>query len=194
MLQYKSGKLRWVVVALCCCIALFSLSFAASQYFYFSKREQGGVHDAYNERIIGKRLPEAKLIDLNGHALGDNELRDGKVMLVLLSSDCEPCSMEGQFLKTLVNKYSDLRFYGALLFWSDRSLNGVEGKFPVRLFVDQDMLLQQALEVKALPLKIFLEDGVVKKVWAGTSVTSGARDAFCRDLEEATKSAAPSNR
>ncbi len=193
MLQYKSGKLKWVVVAFCC-ITLFSISFAASQYSKFSKRQQRGVHDVYNERIIGKPLPEAKLIDFNGQALGDDELRRGKVILVLLSSDCEPCYLEGQFLKPLVNKYSDLRFYGALLFWSDRSPKGVEGKFPVRLFVDHDMLLQQALEVKALPLKIFLEDGVVKKVWAGTSVTSGARDAFCRDLEEATKSAAPSNR
>jgi hypothetical protein len=192
MEQHKSGKLRWVVVGLCYCIALFSLSFAASQYFYFSKSQQRGVHDVYNERIIGKRLPEAKLIDLNGHALGDNELRSGKVMLVLLSSDCEPCSMEGQFLKTLVNKYSDLRFYGALLFWSDRSLNGVEGKFPVKLFVDQDMLLQQALEVKALPLKIFLVNGVVIKAWAGTATTPVAREAFLKDFEEVIKSTAPS--
>jgi len=193
MKQYKSVKLRCIVVG-SCCIALFSISFAASQYFHFSKIQQRGVHDAYDERIIGQPLPAAELIDFNGHALGDGELRSGKVVLVLLSPDCQPCSMEGQFLETLVNRYSDLRFYGALLFWSDRSLKGVEGKFPVKLFVDKGMLLQQALEVKALPLKILLENGVVKKVWAGTSVTSGARDAFCRDLEEATKSAAPSNR
>jgi len=102
--------------------------------------------------------------------------------------------MEGKFLEPLVNRYSDLRFYGALLFWSDQSRKGVEGKFPVKLFVDKDMLLQQALEVKVTPLKILLENGVVKKVWVGTSTTSGARDAFCRDLEEATKSAATSNR
>src|SRR6266498_5895909 len=193
MLQYKSGKLKWVVVAFCC-ITLFSISFAASQYSKFSKRQQRGVHDVYNERIIGKPLPEAKLIDFNGQALGDDELRRGKVILVLLSSDCEPCYLEGQFLKPLVNKYSDLRFYGALLFWSDRSLNGVEGKFPVRLFVDQDMLLQQALEVKALPLKIFLVNGVVIKAWAGTATTPVAREAFLKDFEVVIKSTAPSER
>src|SRR5262245_64335917 len=101
MEHYKSGKLRWVVVALCC-IALFSLSFAASQYFYFSKKEQGGVHDVYNERIIGQPLPAAKLIDSDGHALSDRELRGGKVVLVLLSSDCETCLREGEVLETCV--------------------------------------------------------------------------------------------
>ena len=193
MLQHKSVILRWVVVG-SCCIALFSISFAASQYLYFSKRQQRGIHEAYDERIIGQPLPVANLIDFNGNALGDGELRGGKVVLVLLSPDCEPCSMEVQFLKKLVNRYSDLRFYGALLFWSDRSLKGVEGEFPVKVFVDQDMLLQRTLDVKVLPLKIFLKDGVVKKVWAGTSTTPEAREAFCKDLEEVTKSAAPSIR
>ena len=191
MEQYKSGKLGWVVVAVCC-IAMFRISYAASQCFYFLKKQQRGVHNVYNDRIVGKPLPEAKLIDFNGHALGDGELRGGKVILVLLSSDCEPCFMEGQFLKTLVNKYSDLRFYGALLSWSDRGVSGVEGKFPMKLFYDQDLLLQQALEVRALPLKILLVDGVVKKAWAGTAINPEAREAFCKDLEEVMKSAAPS--
>jgi hypothetical protein len=114
-------------------------------------------------------------------------------MLVLLSSECESCAKEGRFLKAIISKYTGLRFYGAMLFWSDRSAGDIEGKFPMKLFFDHDALLRQALEVKAVPLKIYLEEGIVKKVWAGTAVTPEAQRAFVIDLEEVcAKSATPS--
>lgn len=51
----------------------------------------------------------------------------------------------------------------------------------MKLFFDHDSLLRQALEVKAAPLKIFLEDGIVKKIWVGSSAAPEAKEAFVRD-------------
>jgi hypothetical protein len=180
----KWHKSRWIVVVPGF-IAVLSISYAVSQHFYYAKRSQRIIPDGYNPHIIGKPLPNAKLVDFHGDALGDGELRHGKVILVLLSSGCDACFTEGQFLKAIVAKYSNLRFYGAIVFGSARSVdNNIEGKFPMKLFFDQDSLLRRSLEVKAVPLKIFLEDGVVKKIWTGTAVTPEVEGAFVRDMEE----------
>jgi hypothetical protein len=133
---------------------------------------------------MGKPLPDVKLVDVSGKALQDDELRRGKVILVLLSSECDACFKDGEFLKAFVEKYSDVRFYGALLFWSDRTVNKIEDKLPMRLFFDQDSILRQWLEVTSVPMKLYLEDGVVKKVWTGTPIEPEVEAAFTKDMEE----------
>jgi hypothetical protein len=62
----------------------------------------------------------------------------------------------------------------------------VEGKFPtnLKLFVDEDFLLVKALEVRSVPLKIYLEDGVIKKIWSGTANNPQIEGKFLKDLDE----------
>lgn len=182
MNRYNS---KLIVTAVCSCIiAILSISYAVFQKQYYTKKSQGLIRDRYNPHVIGKPLPVPRLIDFSGNVLGDSELRRGKIILVLLSSDCGACFEEGQFLRTIVDKYDNLRFYGVLLFWSDQSIDNIEEKFPMKLFFDDDSLLRQALEVKSFPLKIFLEDGIVKKIWAGTAVTPKTKGAFIKDIDE----------
>ncbi len=176
-------KARLVILALCL-IATFSISYTVFQHFYYAKISRRIVRDKYQPNAIGKPLPIPKLVDFSGNTLIDDELRQGKVILILLSSECEACYKDGQFLKTVVEKYRNIRFYGALLFWSDQSVAHIENKFPMKLFFDQDSVLRQSLEVKSVPLKIFLEDGVVRKIWAGTPTNSQTEGEFIRNLEE----------
>jgi hypothetical protein len=97
---------------------------------------------------------------------------------------------EGRFLESIIEKYKNLRFYGALVFGRDRSLSQVEGKFPanLKLFVDEDFLLVKALEVRSVPLKIYLENGVIKKIWSGTATNQQIEGMFLKDLDEISNS------
>ncbi|MCI0339327.1 MAG: hypothetical protein L0226_17275 [Acidobacteria bacterium] len=179
---HKIMKSRWLVVV-SLLIAIFSISYAVSQHFFYAKRSRQISRDSYKPDVIGKPLPELRLVDFSGNTLGDSELRHGKVILVILSSECDACFKEGQFLRTVVDKYSNLRFYGVLLFWSERSINGIEGKFPMKLYFDDNSVLQKTLEVKSVPLRIFMEDGIVKKVWTGTAGTLQGEESFVRYIE-----------
>lgn len=54
----------------------------------------------------------------------------------------------------------------------------------MKLFFLHDSLLRQEFEVKVVPLKIFLEDGIVKKIWVGSSAVPEAEGDFVEDLKE----------
>lgn len=143
-----------LVVAGSCFIAMLSISYAVVQHIYFTKQSSQIVRNRYNPQVIGTSLPVSRLVDFSGKILSDDELRRGKVFLVLLSTDCDACLKEGQFLESIIEKYKNLRFYGALVFWQDRSVGHMEGKFPtnLKLFVDEDFLLVKSLEVRSVPL------------------------------------------
>lgn len=176
-------KPRWVI-AISCFIATLSFSYAASQHFYYAKRLQGANRDKYNHDIINAELPVTKLIDFQGNLQSDDELRQGQVILVLLSSECSVCLEEGEQLKEIIGRHENLKFYGALLFWSDNNIHQIVDKFPLKVFLDHDSSLRKALGVKAVPIKIYLEDGVVKKVWTGGLINPKTKNTFIKDLED----------
>lgn len=181
----KLGRTR-LVVAGSCFIVMLSISYAVVQHIYFAKQS---ARKRYDPQVIGKSLPVSRLVDFSGKMLSDDELRRGKVFLVLLTADCDACLKESQFLKSIIEKYKSLRFYGALVFWQDQSINRVEGKFPtnLKLFIDEDFLLVKALEVRAVPLKIYLEDGIIKKIWSGTATNPQIEGKFIEELDEISK-------
>src|SRR6266498_1294964 len=168
-----------LILVICCSITIFSVGFALTQHIYYAFYAKGSY-----PIIRHKYIPQARLVDVSGNFLQDNELRRGKVILVLLSSECEACLKDGQFLKAVISKYSNIRFYGALLFWSEITVDHIEDKFPMKLFYDQDALLRHGLGVKSTPMKIYLEDGDVKKVWVGTPITPQAESAFIKEIDE----------
>jgi thiol-disulfide isomerase/thioredoxin len=119
---------------------------------------------------INKPLPEARLVGIEGTTLPDESLRKGKVVLLFVNTTCGPCLTEANFIRTVINKRTDIRFYGvATIGNKDATLKEAEGMFPFKTFYDEDALLSQNLGVKRLPIKMFLEDGVVKETWGGAS-------------------------
>jgi len=180
--------MRWVVAG-SCFIAMLSISYAVTQHIYFKRQSSQIVHSKYNPEVVGKPLPTHRLTDLSGKMLGDDELRRGKVFLVLLTVDCEACLKEGRFLEPIIDKYKNLRFYGALVFQQDISAEALKGKFPsnLKLFVDKDSLLLRGLKARAFPLKIYLENGVIRNIWAGTPNSPQVEGKFLEELGEISK-------
>lgn len=173
-----------LAVAISFFVATLCVSYAVSQHFFYARKAQQISRNRYRSSIINEPLPSFRLVDFAGTSLDGDELRRGKVILVLLSSECDACIKEGMFLKKIVGKYEALRFYGVLMFWSDYSIDKVEANFPIKLFFDEHSLLRKSFEIKSVPIKLFVENGIVRKVWTGAATNSQIESAFIRDLEE----------
>jgi len=180
-MKWSKSKL---ITGVACFVALFSIGYAGFQHYHHAKQLQRiDWSEVQLSHTVGTSLPDVRLVDLSGNAIKYNELRQGKVILVLLSSECDACLKEGQFLKSVVDKYPNIRFYSVLIFWSDQSIDHFKDKFPLKLFLDQDSRLRQAFEVKAVPVKLFLEDGVIRKTWIRARFNSRNENEFVKDLE-----------
>jgi thiol-disulfide isomerase/thioredoxin len=119
---------------------------------------------------INKPLPEALLVDLKGESLPAESLRKGKVVLVFVNPECSPCVKEAAFLRTVFDKRQDIRFYGvATLGNKESSLKESENLFAFKTYYDEEAMLAKGLGIVRMPIKIFLEDGVVKETWGGAS-------------------------
>lgn len=184
----RSGRMRWVVAG-SCFIAMLSISYAVVQHIFYTRQSSQMVRSKYDPEVVGKPLPTNRLTDLSGKMLSDDELRRGKVFLVFLTPDCEACLKEGWYLEPIIDKYKNLRFYGALVHQWDISADALGGKFPsnLKLFVDKDSLLLEALKARAFPLKIYLENGIIRNIWIGTPSSPQVEGKFLEELDEISK-------
>ena len=153
------------------------------------QREQRKVHPLtpiFPSSLLNQPfpVPATDLVDLNGDKLKDSEMRTGKVVLVLLSEGCGPCIEEGKFLGSLGETRSDVRFYGIMPFGKDHtSLKSAVSRFPFKLYFDEGGSVVQALHLDKLPIKLYLQDGVLKKGWGGASFDSARQTDFKHWLE-----------
>jgi hypothetical protein len=133
---------------------------------------------------IGRPLPRADLVDLRGNPLSDETLRTGRVMLVFVSLECSACQNETQFLKTVVGTRDDIRYYGIASLGSKKADEEAEKEFPFKLYFDKGMRLASGLGITKIPIKVFVEDGMIKKAWGGASSEEETRLAFVQWLNE----------
>jgi hypothetical protein len=92
---------------------------------------------------------------------------------------------ESEFLKDLVSKRPDVRFYGVISFGDmQTSLRVARQKFPFEVFYDRGFKLARQLGINRVPIKIFLENGVIKKSWGGATVEEDKKAAFVHWLSE----------
>jgi hypothetical protein len=133
----------------------------------------------------GQPFPAAELIGQDGRRLDDAALREGKVMLVLLTSSCPACKKEGEFLRTLVGKRQDVKFIGAMSFeQDDEAVKRAQTLFPFAVYRDKGMRLERELNLGRVPVKIYLENGIVKRSWDGASTDAASQQEFTRWLTE----------
>lgn len=129
--------------------------------------------------VINQSLPEAELVDISGKRLGDDRLRRGKVVLVFTLTGCKPCDEENEFLKTVVDTRSDVSFFYVIpMGVKATALNEARDKYCLETFFDQGSLLAKKLEVYQVPIKVFLEDGVIKRIWVDATATDQKRSEF----------------
>jgi hypothetical protein len=134
---------------------------------------------------VGQPLPAVDLIGVDRTRLDDASLRKGKVMLVLLTTGCDACKLEGEFLRTVVDKRKDVNFYGVMSFeQNDAAAKLAETLFPFKVYRDAGRKLANTLHLGHVPIKIYLEDGVIKRSWDGATVDEQAKDEFTRWLTD----------
>lgn len=128
---------------------------------------------------VGKPAPTVRFTAPGGMTLAEERWRKGKVVLVLLTTECDACLAEGTFLRTLIDKRRDVQFLGVLSFEQDeQALRRAQKLFPFPVVRDEHTKLLSALRISGVPVKIYLEDGIVKRYWGGASLQASARESF----------------
>ena len=149
--------------------------------FYTRNNRNKAAREPVNS---GKSLPPAELVDESNQLLADSQLKSGRVVLVFITPDCDACMKESEFLKGVVNKRADVHFYGVISFGDIDSLRAAKQKFPFEVFYDRGFKLAGQLGIKRVPIKIFVDNGVIKKSWGGATVDEKAKSEFIRWLAE----------
>ena len=66
----------------------------------------------------------------------------------------------------------------------ESSLRDAKAMFPFKVFYDRGFRLAGQLGIKRVPIKIFVDDGVIKKSWGGATIDDKAQRDFVRWLTE----------
>jgi len=164
---------------------LSAIVFCASFVLFYAKHQVGlSSPTAEVEKKNGYALPKAKLVKLNSEILHDDDLRKGKVILVFLSPYCDACQTEGQFLQGLLEKRNDIKFYGIVSFAkSNDVLEAALNRFPFEVLYDSNGFLASSLKITKVPIKIYIQDGIIKKVWGGATITERRKSEFINWFE-----------
>jgi hypothetical protein len=177
---------RWISIA--GVIFFLAAVFCAGFVFFYNRiqRSQEVPSDA-SKSLINKPLPHAQLVDAYGSKVDEQILRRGRVILVFVTTDCDACRTETKFLQTLLGRRKDVAFYGLVPFGTrPNSPDVAEKMFPFRIFYDEGDSFVSAMGINRVPVKVFLEDGIIKKGWIGAALTDKAKQSFVEWLDGVT--------
>jgi hypothetical protein len=175
-------KYRTVIVKTGGLLILFCVGFIFFYNFLPGKAEE--KQPTLSPTLIGTSLPPTNLVDLSGAKIDENSLREGKVVLVAVTQECGLCLEEGKFLQAVVNKRNDVHFYGVVPFGANKEvLREAQPLFPFKLFFDDGSLLGKSLNLNRVPAKIYLENGVIKRTWVGSTSFWHTENEFTEWLE-----------
>jgi hypothetical protein len=66
----------------------------------------------------------------------------------------------------------------------ESSLRDAKQKFPFKVFFDRGFRLASELGINRVPIKIFVDNGIIKKSWGGATINEKAQGDFVRWLAE----------
>jgi hypothetical protein len=82
-------------------------------------------------------------------------------------------------LREAIKLRKDVAFRGIVAHGDRRTvLETAMKKFPFEVLYDNGFKLAGALGVTQVPVKIFVEDGVIKKTWGGATITEEQKNEF----------------
>src|SRR5258705_1376115 len=174
---------RWIWIA--GVIFFLAAVFCVGFVFFYNRiqRSQAETSDS-SKSLINKPLPHAQLIDTYGSKVDEQVLRRGRVVLVFVTTDCDACMAEGKFVETLLGRRRDVTFYGLVPFGKRPDSPAVaEEIFPFKVFYDEGSSFVFTMGINRVPVKVFLEDGIIKKGWIGAALTDKAKTSFVEWLD-----------
>lgn len=151
-------------------LALILLAIFGVSFFIFYKRAQQSLAKQppliLTPAVLNQPLPAANLLNISGEQLSDEKLRRGKVVLVFSLIECVPCDEENDFLKSAVGDRKDVSFYYVIPFGKkELALKEAQKKYAFETVFDDHSMLSRSLQVYQVPIKIFLQDGIIKRTW-----------------------------
>jgi peroxiredoxin len=171
-------RLIWIAGVMLFLAIVFSAGF-----YYFRHRLQRSQAEAAapdaSKSLINKPFPHAELVDAYGVRVDEHLLRTGRVVVVFLTADCDACATESRFLQTVVGRRKDVTFYGIVPFGKrPHDPDAAVKLFPFRVLYDEGNAYVITMGINRVPVKVFLEDGIIKKGWIGAALTDQARTSF----------------
>lgn len=157
-------------------ILIFATSYLV---FYKTKADSSKTPLILTSNVIGQSLPKTSLSDISGNIFDDENLRHGKFVLVFMMPDCDMCDAEDKFLKTVIGNRQDVSFIYIIPFGNkENTLKMAQDKYTLKPFFDNGSMLSRKLELLQVPIKIFVEDGIIKQTWLDASLTSEKQTEF----------------
>ncbi len=179
--KQRSLRTVWIISL----AVFFVLVFCGGFVFFYVRNQQTSAASSTTKSKTPHPLPEAKLVDESNQQLPDSELRHGRLFLVFVTAACDACMKESEFLKTLIEKHNKIPFYGVVSFGDkDIALREAKDKFPFKVFYDERFQLAGPLGISRVPVKLYVEDGVIKKAWGGATVSDQAKADFIKWLDD----------
>lgn len=124
----------------------------------------------------GTSLPRAPLVNLQTNRDDYQNVTRGKVLLVFVTTDCDACRKElvtaSQIVPSLASKVT---VYGVGIEDRDSVKTFIEANhvaFPILL--DHGAVVLSRLGFKLMPTKVLLQDGIITKIWYGSSPDKSA--------------------
>lgn len=120
---------------------------------------------------VNQPLPAYRLMSLEHREVSADELRNGRVLIVYLTTGCKACIKEAEVISSLQRDAPpDLRIYGVAIerpaqvetFTREFNLT-----FP--FLIDTEAQLARALDIRSFPSKYLIQDGVITKIWRGST-------------------------
>jgi len=137
-----------------------------------------------SKSLIGKPFPDAKLVRLDGSQVDEQIIRKGRVVVVFVTTDCDACETDSKFLQTVLDRRKDVTFYGIVPFGPrPESPDAAAKKFPFEVFYDQNDSFVYSMGINRVPVKVYLEDGIIKKGWIGAVRTEQGKTTFVNWLD-----------
>lgn len=166
-----------ILAAAAILLTVFSVSF-----FAFYKKAQKNLPKQpliFTSAVINQPLPRTNLMDISGRKLDDADLRHGKVVMAFMMPDCEACDQENEFLKTVVNSRKDVRFVYLIPFGNkDENLKLGHEKYSLEPFFDVGNNLSRKLQLYQVPLKVFIDNGIIKKTFIDSAINPQTQNEF----------------
>lgn len=176
----RSLKLFWIISL----AVLFVVVFCGGFVFFYLRHQQKQASQSTSAKTPHP-LPEGKLIDEFNQQLPNSQLRHGRLFLVFITPSCDACMKESKFLSTIIGKYNKIPFYGVISFGDkDVALREAKDKFPFKVFYDDHFQIAGPLGITRVPVKLYVEDGVIKKAWGGATVEDQAKADFVKWLDD----------
>ena len=117
-------------------------------------------------------LPPYRLANTNQEEIPAGELSHGRVLLVYITTSCEPCVKEVKIISRLHTlNPQNLRIYGVSFERPAQVATFVKEfdlKFPV--LIDMSSQLVRSLNIHYFPSTYLVEDGVITKEWRGVTL------------------------